>query len=389
MGCLPVLISLDLSKSIMEGSLSAMLICQPFYFKVKASYWDGDYSSVIEENKIEIETENPSWVPLFQLKVLVLSNNCLNKFAGTIPEFLFYQLELEFLDISHNRLHGSFPFWLLENNTGLQRLHLQNNYFEGQFHLPPYQYKNLSGLDVSNNLLEGKLQQNIGKMIPHLEFLNLSHNHIEGIMDLSRNSFSGTIPYCLHNMTFGKIDNFYGSYYSLDTDLTFVLFRTTGSYKCLLNCDFEIYQPKEINTHIGTEFVMKYRSYFYKGGILDIVYGLDLSSNKLTGQIPPELGQLSQILVLNLSYNQLTGFIPKSFSNLTQLESLDLSHNNLSGEIPSTLIDLHFLEVFNVAHNNLVSKLPDRSGQFGTFENNSYEGNPFLCGPPLAKSCRG
>ena len=171
------------------------------------SYLDGDCNFVIENSKIEIENENPSWVPLFQLKVLVLSNNCLNKFAGNIPEFLFYQRELEFLDISHNRLHGSFPIWLLENNTSLQLLHLQNNYFEGQFHLPPYQYKNLSGLDISNNLLQGKLQENIGKMIPQLKFLNLSHNHIEGNLpssvsdlgnlnklDLSYNNFSREVP---------------------------------------------------------------------------------------------------------------------------------------------------------------------------------------------------
>ena len=70
---------------------------------------------------------------------------------------------------------------------------------------------------------------------------------------------------------------------------------------------------------------MKYKSYFYKGGVLEILSGLDLSSNRLTGRIPSELGQLSLILVLNLSYNQLTGSIPKTFSNLTQLESLDLS----------------------------------------------------------------
>ena len=41
----------------------------------------------------------------------------------------------------------------------------------------------------------------------------------------------------------------------------------------------------------------------------------------------------------------------------------------------------------NVAHNNLSDELLDMKAQFGTFGKNSYEGNPFLCGPQLEKSC--
>lgn len=80
------------------------------------------------------------------------------------------------------------------------------------------------------------------------------------------------------------------------------------------------------------------------------------------------------------------GSIPESFSNLKQIERLDLSHNNLNGNI-SQLTQLNFLVVFNVAHNNLSGKTTEMVAQFRTFDNSSYEGNPFLCGPPVSKSC--
>ena len=66
---------------------------------------------------------------------------------------------------------------------------------------------NLVWLDISNNHFDGKLQDNIEKIIPKLEYLNLSHNHFEGnlpslkgdlsnlwVLDLSFNNFYGEVP---------------------------------------------------------------------------------------------------------------------------------------------------------------------------------------------------
>ena len=65
----------------------------------------------------------------------------------------------------------------------------------------------LSWLDVSNNNLVGQLQENIGKIIPKLEYLNLSRNYFVGNLpssigdmshlkklDLSFNNFSREVP---------------------------------------------------------------------------------------------------------------------------------------------------------------------------------------------------
>ena len=58
---------------------------------------------------------------------------------------------------------------------------------------------------------------------------------------------------------------------------------------------------------------------------------LDLSNNQLSGEIPPEVGDLSKLTHLSLPGNQLSGQIPPELDKLTRLQFLDLEENQLSG----------------------------------------------------------
>ncbi|KAL5156395.1 Receptor-like protein EIX2 [Glycine soja] len=65
--------------------------------------------------------------------------------------------------------------------------------------------------------------------------------------------------------------------------------------------------------------------------------------------------------------------------------SIDLSSNKLLGEIPREITDLNGLHFLNLSHNQLIGPIPEGT-QLQTFDASSFIGNN-LCGPPLPINC--
>ena len=89
---------------------------------------------------------------------------------------------------------------------------------------------------------------------------------------------------------------------------------------------------------------------------------LHLRNNELNGRIPPELGCLTKLERLELSLNNLSGEIPGELGNLINLRELLLRENELSGEIPLELGNLLKLRVLNLRANQLSGEIPPELG---------------------------
>ncbi|VAI00249.1 unnamed protein product [Triticum turgidum subsp. durum] len=394
----------------------------------------------------------------------LLSNH--NNMTGMLPDMVGHLTSLEQLSLSNNSITGAIPSGL-RNLTSLYGLDLTLNQLTGQIPMLPRsltrlaismnslsgplpldfgapdltdlslfsnclagyvpraicELKNLSLLDLSNNLFEGEFPW--CSAMPSMEFLILSNNNLSGnfpswiqnssqlvFLDLAVNKFYGTLPMWigeLVNLKFLLLNHnmFYGDIPANITNLILLQYfslasnNISGSIPSSLSrlIAMTLEHPKRgtrwyvqevINKDI-LSVVMKRQNMKYDIYRINEMYGIDISLNHLTGGIPDEITSLNGLFTLNLSWNHLSGKIPTNIGDMKSLESLDLSRNNLSGEIPTSLSDLTYLSSLDLSYNNLVGRIPT-GRQLDTLyaENLSmYSGNNGLCGPPLKKNCPG
>ncbi|KAL3629255.1 hypothetical protein CASFOL_026477 [Castilleja foliolosa] len=348
--------------------------------------WLSSFTNLTYLNLSDNHIEGPIPELASTMVVLSLSNNMIN---GSIPDSLCRMKSLEKLDLFSNHLSGNLPdCWEnlenlykarlssnrfsgdIPNSIGgaynLRFLQLNNNRFTGQLPTTLKKCTWLLVLDVGENKLSGKLPDwDIGRYPDGLRVLRLRNNEFSGIipfsycqlfnlqiMDLAQNNLTGNIPHCIGNFS-GMVKNaeLHGEWWGVS--LSEVIKGAMMEY-----------------TKIS----------FY-------VVNLDLSSNHLVGEIPPELTNLAGLKGLNLSHNHLRGRIPRKIGDMDSLESIDLSSNNLSGTIPESLSKLTFLSHINLSHNNLSGRIPTGPQLQTLNDTSNYEGNSGLCGAPLLKQC--
>ncbi|CAN1266494.1 Receptor-like protein 43 [Linum perenne] len=240
----------------------------------------------------------------------------------------------------------------IKNLVSLQRLDLHSCKFYGTFPSSIFLLPNLQYLDVSKNTqLTGSLPEFPISGIPlqtiYLSFTKFSGklphsiNHLVSlhVLDLSECDFIGSVPSSIDNLTelrylsFSR-NNFHGQLPSLLASS-----NTRFAYLDL--------SSNKINGNISPSLCdMKFLAI------------IDLSSNHLNGSIPSCLVSLESLGVLSLKNNKLSGMLPKDFAHGCSLMTLDVNQNNIEGQIPESLGFCPYLEVVDVGKNNLTGKFP-------------------------------
>ncbi|GER52738.1 leucine-rich receptor-like protein kinase family protein [Striga asiatica] len=363
-----------------------------------------------------VPSEFCSGTPNPPLEKLLLADNYL---TGSVPSELKLCKSLRSIDLSFNSLEGPIPakIWSLpqlsdvvmwaNNLTGeipegicvkggnLQMLILNNNALTGSIPKSIVNCTNLIWITLASNRISGEIPAGINNL-QRLAILQLGNNSLSGPIppgigqckgliwvDLNSNELSGPVPGELAAQT-GLISP--GSV----TGRQFAFVRNEGGTQCRGAGGLVEFEGISKN-RLAAFFPMVHScsiTRIYSGTAVytfaangSLIY-LDLSYNRLSGNIPDALGTMPYLQVLNLGHNQLTGEIPFSLGGLKTVGVLDLSHNGLHGPIPGSLVGLSFLSDFDVSNNNLSGTIP-AGGQLTTFPTSRYENNTGLCGVPL------
>jgi Leucine-rich repeat (LRR) protein len=257
------------------------------------------------------------------------------------------------LDLSNNRL-ASIPDGFITDCGkigGLQLLNISRNRLGGPL-LTFHGFVGLQFLDSSFNNLSGNISLQLEGLVA-LKSLNLSANNLSGpvpdrigdlskleVLILSANVFSGKIPETLSSIK--SLSRFAANQNNFEGTIP------SGLTRFLRNLDLSY---NKLSGSIPPDMLAPSSN----------LQTVDLSYNLLEGPLPPNISQ--NMIRLRLGSNLLNGTIPSAaFGTLEKLMYLELENNSLTGSVPPELGSCRNLMLLNLAGNKLNGALPGQLG---------------------------
>ncbi|KAM4078944.1 hypothetical protein ACB094_09G078200 [Castanea mollissima] len=357
----PTLQTLDLSNNeLLQGSLPEFLP-------------NGSLRSLLLSGTIFSGALPDSIGNLTMLSRLDLSN-C--NFSGSIPKSIPNLIQLVYLDMSFNEFNGLIPSFSMAKN--LTQINLSRNNLEGSINSTRWEELiKLVNLDLGYNSIGGSIPMSLFSH-PSLQKLQLSNNNFSGglqefdvssyplkTLDLSSNNLEGPLPASVINLQGIKslsfsFNNFSGSFQldgiqqlrnlsNLDLSYNKLSINYTGTASPLSFPNFRTFKLASCNLSTFPDFL---RNQF-------TLNSLDLSQNRIHGEIPSWIWQLKSLMYLNLSHNHLVTLQGPLLNLPPELIVLDLHSNKLQGQLPHLPPNVTYLDF---SKNNFSSVIPTSIG---------------------------
>lgn len=315
----------------------------------------------------------PAWVAnLTQLSSLDLSTNYL---SGKIPDFIYTLPALQYLNLGSNQLSGKlmdFPI-----STSLYFIELYGNELGGSIPKSLFELKSLHVLFLGSNKFMDQVELSSFLRLTDLQALDLSNNRFsvvdgEGfalsfthrlqllyLASCGLTKVPGSLQFLRYVFELDISDN------HISGDIPKWMWDNWSGTLQYLNLSHNMFSSMELSS----DFLP-----------IENLISLDVSSNRLQGEIPMPLRSLttqfldysnnrfssimknctsclSQTTYLKMSNNRISGRIPEFICNTSTMQVLDLSNNSFSGTIPSCLIENGHLGILNLKNNHLEGRL--------------------------------
>ncbi|RID57868.1 hypothetical protein BRARA_F01214 [Brassica rapa] len=258
----------------------------------------------------------------------------LRRLSGNLSWSVQNLHRLSHLDLSHNLLSGPLPPGFFSALDHLMVLNLSYNSFSGELPLEHGSNKfffPIQTIDLSSNLLQGQILNTSIYLLGAFSLISFN---------VSNNSFTGPIPsfMCMSSPQLSHLDFSYNDFAGR---------ISRGQGRCLnlsvLRAGFN-----NISGEIPVEI--------YNLSELEELF---LPANHLTGKIDNSITRLKKLTLLELYFNHLEGEIPKDIGHLSSLQSLQLHVNNITGTVPLSLTNCTKLVKLNLRINRLIGNLTE------------------------------